>query len=301
MTNLPDENPRIPEGINVKNENPFSEFLQLLAGVLIGSATVVLIIVLVIDLMAPYIPFSWEDKAAPLIAQYLEQGDSPPPAEAQQALADLGAKLVDASFALDASGAGLEKDGGVPKEGYHFHLVNSSVANAYATLGGHIIVTDALLKQVNSENGLAMVVAHEIAHIRYRHPVSGASRAVVLQLALYALLGGSGDGPLGGLLSGSSMLALLSFNRDMEAAADLRALDILNAHYQTYLGADEFFQTMANSKDEAFWLEFAQTHPNSERRLEKIRQRISSAADGDMAITPLPAALTWKAPLGQAQ
>lgn len=290
MSELPDENPRIPEGINVKNEKPLAEFLQLLAGVLIGFATLVLFIVIVIELVAPHIPFAWEVKAAPLIAQYLEQGESPPSEAAQQALSELGAQLTQASITLDSEIAGA--DSGIPLEGYRFHLVNSEVANAYATLGGHIIVTDALLRQVKSENGLAMVVAHEIAHIRYRHPISGASRAMVLQLALYALLGSSGDGALGGLLSGSSMLALLSFNRDMEAAADLRALDMLKIHYGTYAGADEFFQTMANSNDESFWLEFAQTHPNSERRLEKIRERIAETDGNGSAVTLLPAALT---------
>lgn len=289
MSELPSGNPKIPEGINVKNENPVAEFLQLLIGVLIGFAALVVIIVVVIDWVAPHIPFSWETKASPLFAQYLEPGEQPPTAQAQAALAALGAELVAVNALLDA-GIGEESSTGVPAGAYQFHLVNSDVANAYATLGGHIIVTDALLKQVKTENGLAMVVAHEIAHIRYRHPISGASRALVLQLALYALLGGSGDGQLGGLLSGSSMLALLRFNREMESQADARALDIIERHYGTAQGADEFFDTMARSKNETLWLEFAQTHPNSERRLALIRERIAKSEDAAIPLIPLPAA-----------
>lgn len=291
MSELPRGNPRIPEGINARNEKPLVEFLQLLAGVLVGIATLVLVIVLVIDLTAPYIPFSWEQKAAPLVAQYLDDGGDPADPAAAQALAQLGAQLVHTSAALDAEARA--STGLVPADQYQFHLMNSEIANAFATLGGHIIVTSALLQQVQSENGLAMVVAHEIAHIRYRHPIAGASRALVLQLALYALLGGTGDGPIAGLLSGSSMLALLSFNRDMEAQADARALDIIDRHYGTYRGADEFFRSMAASDNAALWLEFAQTHPNTGRRLDVINGRLQAAGGGAGTVTPLPAPLQF--------
>lgn len=287
MSEIPQGNPRIPEGINVKNEKPFAEFLQLLVAVLVAFAGLLGVIVVAVDFAVPHIPFAWEAKASPLVAQYLEQGEQPPSSEAQAALATLGAQLVSVSLALE----GEKGDGsavGVPASEYRFHLINSDVTNAYATLGGHIVVTDALLKQVTSENGLAMVVAHEIAHIRYRHPIAGASRALVLQLALYALLGGSGDGPLGGVLSGSSALALLRFNRDMEARADALALDIIERHYGTYLGADEFFDSMAKSNNESQWLEFAQTHPNSEGRLRRIRERIETTMSASHSTTPLP-------------
>lgn len=289
MSELPRGNPRIPEGINVKNGKPLAEFLQLLAGVLIGFATLVLVIVVVIDLLAPFIPFSWEQKAAPLVAQYLQDGDEPVKPAARQALEHLGERLVLASAALDADSQ--TGSGAVPLDQYRFHLINSDIANAYATLGGHIVVTTALLQQVSSENGLAMVVAHEIAHIRYRHPIAGASRALVLQLALSAVFGATGDGPLASLLSGSGVLALLSFNRDMESQADTRALDIIDKHYATYRGADEFFASMVSSDNAALWMEFIQTHPNPGRRLEVIRERLSRGQGSAALLTPLSPAL----------
>ncbi len=288
MSRLPQGNPKIPEGINVRNEKPLAEFFQLLVGVLVGFSALVLVIVVVVDVAAPYIPFSWERRAQPMLAGLVSEEGESVDAAAQQALADLGAALVATSVSLDA----LETRSGspVPADAYRFHLVSSDMANAFATLGGHIVVTDALVREVQSENGLAMVVAHEIAHIRYRHPIAGASRGLVLQVVLTALLGVSGEGPLGNLLSGSSLLTLLSFNRDMESQADERALAILERHYGTLAGADEFFSAMADTERGSRWLEFAQTHPNAQRRLEVIRRRADLVA-GDIALTPMPTSL----------
>lgn len=286
MSELPRGNPKIPEGINAHNEHPFTEFLQLLLGVAGGFVLLLAVLLLSVELLTSHIPFSWEQKAEALVARYLEDDAQRVDTDAQQALATLGAALVQTQARMDRPDTPA-----VPPDAYRFHLLHSDAANAYATLGGHIIVTDALLRQVRSENGLSMVIAHEIAHIHHRHPIAGASRALVLQLVLQALLGGSADGPLTGLLSGSSMLAMLNFNREMETDADARALDIVAQHYGTLRGADEFFASMADSDNSALWLEFTQTHPNVRRRLDVIRQRQQQSGLPQAVLTPLPPAL----------
>merc|ERR1711879_567360 len=45
------------------------------------------------------------------------------------------------------------------------YLADQDMPNAFATLGGHIFITRGLLDSVESENGLAMVLAHEYGHI----------------------------------------------------------------------------------------------------------------------------------------
>jgi hypothetical protein len=46
---------------------------------------------------------------------------------------------------------------------------------------------------------------------------------------------------------------------------------------------DEFFLAMDEKHDSEEWLEFAQTHPSTERRLEQIREAMGS----DTASAPL--------------
>jgi predicted Zn-dependent protease len=53
--------------------------------------------------------------------------------------------------------------------GYHVIILDSPEFNAFATSGGHIFITRGLIDAADSEDALAAVIAHEIAHIHLRH------------------------------------------------------------------------------------------------------------------------------------
>jgi predicted Zn-dependent protease len=53
--------------------------------------------------------------------------------------------------------------------GYHVNILDSTEINAFATSGGHIFVTRGLISNADSEDTLAAVIAHEIAHIQLQH------------------------------------------------------------------------------------------------------------------------------------
>lgn len=52
------------------------------------------------------------------------------------------------------------------------HYIDEPVINAFATIGGHVFIYRGLIDAITSENGLSMVLAHEIAHINNRHPIA---------------------------------------------------------------------------------------------------------------------------------
>jgi predicted Zn-dependent protease len=56
--------------------------------------------------------------------------------------------------------------------GYHVALLDSNEINAFATSGGHIFVTRGLVNAAKSEDALAGVIAHEVAHIQLRHSIN---------------------------------------------------------------------------------------------------------------------------------
>lgn len=56
--------------------------------------------------------------------------------------------------------------------GYHVIVVHSDDLNALSTPGGHIFITDGLLKICKSEDEVAAVIAHEIAHIQLKHSIN---------------------------------------------------------------------------------------------------------------------------------
>ncbi|MFP3041133.1 M48 family metalloprotease [Treponema primitia] len=53
--------------------------------------------------------------------------------------------------------------------GYHVSILDSPDLNAFATTGGHIFMCRGLLEAVTTEDALAAVLAHEIAHIQLKH------------------------------------------------------------------------------------------------------------------------------------
>jgi predicted Zn-dependent protease len=56
--------------------------------------------------------------------------------------------------------------------GYHVGILNTKEINAIATPGGHIFVTRGLLECAGSEDALAAIIAHEVAHMQLHHAAS---------------------------------------------------------------------------------------------------------------------------------
>lgn len=54
-------------------------------------------------------------------------------------------------------------------KGYHVQVLDSGEVNAFAAPGGFLFVTRGLLKLVKSEDELAAVLAHEVAHVSKKH------------------------------------------------------------------------------------------------------------------------------------
>jgi len=55
--------------------------------------------------------------------------------------------------------------------GYHVVILDSSELNAFATSAGHIFVTRGLINVTKTEDDLASVIAHEVAHIQLQHGI----------------------------------------------------------------------------------------------------------------------------------
>jgi len=56
--------------------------------------------------------------------------------------------------------------------GYFVMILDSNEFNAFATPGGHIFITSKMAESATSEDMLAAVIAHELAHIMLRHGIS---------------------------------------------------------------------------------------------------------------------------------
>lgn len=274
------QNPHIPEGINASAEHPLKEFALLLSASLIGLVLTIVALVLLGRAVVPYVPFRYEQKLANL---YWSKHQAAPQRS----------KLRAAEAALDALGARLGAHEDVPPDyTLTFHLLEADEQpNAFASLGGHIVVTTGLLRQVDSENALAMVLAHEIAHVTLRHPIQALTGGVAAQLVVGSVLGDGASFAVQGSLGQASNLTLLSFSRAMESAADARAMATVKKHYGHLNGADGFFIRMAAELDDAHWQEMFESHPGTAGRLQAIRAAMSLDDAHDHPVIALDARL----------
>jgi predicted Zn-dependent protease len=179
------------------------------------------------------------------------------------------------------------------------HYSNDMTVNAYATLGGHIVVYRGLLSRVTSENALAAVLAHEIAHVRHRHPAAAAGRGIAIGLVITLLSSAVGNSVAERIMGTAGMGVLLNYSREQETAADEDALRAVAQIYGHLGGAADLFETLKQSHPGSEGgFEIFRSHPFSDRRIEHVRE--FAARNGIPVAGPLtPLALSLPAAAGK--
>jgi Zn-dependent protease with chaperone function len=265
-------NPKIPEGINTSKEHPLKEFFILTTGVLGLIIVSVLLLGFFADKLAHYIPFEVEQKIAS--EELLKVSETGP---MQSYLESLVQRIVTVQ----------QIPNNMP---ITVHYIDSDTINAFATLGGHVYMFRGLLEKLPNENSLIMVLAHEIAHIKHRHPIRSLGRGIIIGLALSMLSGSMGDMMSNQIISNTGMVTSLSFSREQERVSDKTALDTLMALYGHVLGAEQLFEVLQEPEGSMEMPEFFSTHPLSDQRIKEIHafaRETPSTHDEQQAI-PLP-------------
>ncbi len=270
--NFPKENPQLPEGINNQHDNPFIDFAIMAGALLMAVVSLSFLIGWGAVRIAPAVPFEWEPDISLAPSGYSSEED--------QRIADYLQSLTQELIPEDAEISSVK---------VHW-LPDINAANAFATSGGNIHVTRGLLDVIRSENGLAMVLAHEYAHIELRHPV-------VLMLeqighTIIALVTGFDNSSAGTIAQQSGLISLMAFSRDMERAADARAVVLLSNHYGHSRGSDELFEHILESDNEAshqwgLW----QSHPATKDRIKFLNSH-KKGGDTHASLRPLPSWLS---------
>ena len=253
-------NPEIPEGINTTRTHPLKEFAILTGGVLGVLIIAVLVLSLLAEKLAVYVPFSVEQQLLPDVFLY---GDENPDTDTEinTYLQDLSAHLAERMT--------------IPEEiTMTIHYVDDDVENAFATVGGHIFIHSGLVQLLPHENALSMVLAHEMAHVLHRHPIIAMGRGVVIGLFLSAISGLSADHFTGEVISSTGVITMLGFSREQEREADETALAVIADYYGHTAGSDDLFKALLTLEEKyaAGRVQFLSTHPLSENRILAINQ-----------------------------
>ncbi|MGZ9076526.1 MAG: M48 family metallopeptidase [Burkholderiaceae bacterium] len=278
------ENRAPAEGINSSNENPLIELAWLLA----GSIGVIVVLVIVVSLaaqwIAPRIPYRYEAKLAATLPSFATAPNSEPGRQVQSELQELADRLA---ARLDMP------DGMVVRVGYR----DDRTVNAFATIGGQTVFFRGLLNKLENENALAMVMSHELAHLKYRHVSAALGRGVAVGVILSVVSAELGRNAAGSVLGQAGVATLLSFNRDQERAADEAALRVLHAEYGHVGGAIDLFDAFAQLPNgqrdpNVPAVEFLRTHPLTANRIAAIKQwAVENGAAINGSRRPLPPAI----------
>jgi predicted Zn-dependent protease len=262
---------KLPPEVNVTPVHPLKELLVLVGGVLGIGLALVLVLALMADRLITLIPLQYENSTLAGLFS-LEHSDAYPKTEAY--LNGLVQSLRPHYLADN-------------RDEYVFHVsvTPDKEPNAFVTPGGRISVTTGLLRMLQTENGLAMVLGHEMGHQYRRHPIRGLGRGAVMALALLVMSGLDGSQWASRVISDTAMLGNLAFSRSQEAEADAIGERLLLAAYGHAAGASEFFRLLQESGHNEPW-EFLSSHPSTEHRLAMLVQHETQRPG---QITPLPA------------
>lgn len=137
--------------------------------------------------------------------------------------------------------------------------------NAFCAPGGYIYVYTGLIKYLDSEDQLAGVMGHEMAHAALRHSTRQMTKVYGIS-ALYAII--SGRSEPGQLEQIALSLITLRFSRDHEVEADTWSVRYLCPTDYNAAGAAGFFEKLEGRASPP---EFLSTHPDPGNRVENIK------------------------------
>lgn len=151
-----------------------------------------------------------------------------------------------------------------------------ATANAFALPGGKVGIYTGLLDLVESDDEIACVMGHEIAHVTARHGAERISQgliAVVGGLVLDASMQGKKNHDV--FLAGYGLVAggaVLKFSRNHESESDY-----IGIRYAAKAGYDpraaiSFWRKMAQAGSPGRLPAFLATHPTHERRIADLQQ-----------------------------
>jgi predicted Zn-dependent protease len=173
---------------------------------------------------------------------------------------------------------------------YQVLYIPETTVNAAAIPGDRVLIYAGLLKQMQSENELMMVLGHELGHFVNRDHLRGLGRSLVIQLVLSAFFGDTGS--LQSIaLSGIAALGQAQFSQGQEKEADEVGLKLLYGAYGQASGATDFFARMSQKEGAGSKLDILATHPPSKQRIEALEKMIRDRGYAVGERSPLPAAL----------
>ncbi|MBU1061951.1 MAG: M48 family metalloprotease [Candidatus Omnitrophica bacterium] len=164
---------------------------------------------------------------------------------------------------------------------YTFRVIDKDEVNAFALPGGYIFVYRGLVEKVDSDDELASIIAHEIAHVVARHSIKrlqGGLGYNILQILM--VVSGTSGRDAGNVDKALGQL-MMSYSREDEALADRLAVRYLEkAGFNPWAMVD-FLEKLKEVHRDAPIRPYTsyRSHPNIADRIRMVKQELSGEVD----------------------
>lgn len=157
---------------------------------------------------------------------------------------------------------------------YNFSVIDTDLVNAFAAPYGHVYVTSGFLDFTETEDEVAMVLAHEVGHIVNRDSIHQFKNSLIFGVLAQII---SGESRTAGDVVGVGLgLLSLQYSRDAEYKADDAGTEYSYAvGYDPHDGLNFFHRLMTEvqKRRPSRWEVYFMTHPRTEDRIERQLKR----------------------------
>lgn len=156
---------------------------------------------------------------------------------------------------------------------WHFGVFKSDAINAFAMPGGYVLLASGLLKSLESEDELAFILAHEVAHVARRHHYQVVQRQRLAEQAAKGLQAVTQDGDTSKLAQASGQIYARGLDKSAEFDSDRLGVEIMTRAGYDPAAAINVLEKLQRFKgnDPRTELLFS-THPSPAERLDMLLQ-----------------------------
>lgn len=252
----------IENDVNAPKENLLKAFFQIVIGFVAVMAFTMMILLTSANLIIDVLPHEWDRSIQKALRNVDFMSSKPYHQEVAEYIESIVKRLQ-------------RHDDQLKEVDFKIIYSDEKLVNAYAVPGDKIIVTRGLYELMDSENELAMVLAHELGHFQMRHHLKAYGRLGVL---LFLSAPFAGADLAADLLSEVLQGVGSGYQRKHETEADQFGMNLMIQEYgRQSAGLTAFFKRFIKNESSLKLIRgMSSTHPTNEQRIKLLNEKIET-------------------------